>query len=275
MSLVRADGFCVISQNSEGIEAGEAAPLELYRSIDEINRTLVCVGSHDLILDIIADMMAGGEVTETAFLASSHVGSMAGLTALKRGECHIAPIHLLDEETGVYNVSWVKNLFPDGNVSIVKGVGRIQGLIVKKDNPLEIKTIADLERCRYVNRQRGAGTRLFLDYRLRKAGIDPAGIDGYNREAATHMAVAAAVQGGGADAGMGIASAAKALGLGFIPLGEEEYDFAVLPRFLELNSMRNFLNILKSENFHRRLKDLAQDAYTWTQAGEIIALEQG
>jgi putative molybdopterin biosynthesis protein len=274
MSLVRADGFCVIAQNSEGIEAGESAAVELFRSLEEINRTMVCVGSHDLILDVIADMMAALSLKEGAFLASSHVGSMAGLLALRRGECHIAPTHLLDENTGVYNVSWMKNIFPDGNVILVKGVGRIQGLIIQKGNPLHITGIADLKRCRYVNRQRGAGTRLFLDYLLKKAGIESGGINGYSREAATHMAVAAAVKGGGADAGMGIASAAKALDLDFIPLGEEEYDFAVLPHFLELDGMKMFLDILSSKDFHDRLEALAAGAYTWKRAGEIINLRQ-
>ena len=275
MSLVRADGFCVISQNSEGIEAGDTAPVELYRSLDEIDRTIVSVGSHDLILDIIADMMASGS-GETAFLAGSHVGSMAGLMALKRGECHIAPIHLLDEETGVYNISWLKNTFPhDEKVSLIKGVGRIQGIIIPKGNPLGISSVTDLCRCRYINRQKGAGTRLFLDYQLKKAGIDPVSINGYSREAATHMAVAAAVQGGGADAGMGIASAAKALDLDFIPLGEEEYDFAVLPHFLELREMRIFLDILGNAEFHRRLEELAPGAYSWERAGEIVNLGMG
>jgi putative molybdopterin biosynthesis protein len=271
MSLVRADGFCVISQNSEGIEAGETAPVELYRSLDEIDRTLVSVGSHDLILDMISDMMAAGSTEEAAYLASSHVGSMAGLMALSRGECHIAPIHLLDEETGVYNVSWLKNTFQNEKVSLIKGVGRIQGLIIPKGNPLGIDSAADLRHCRYINRQKGAGTRLFLDYQLKKAGLDPGSINGYSREAATHMAVAAAVQGGSADAGMGIASAAKALDLDFIPLGEEEYDFAVLPRFLELKEMGIFLDILKSPVFHRRLEELAAGAYTWERAGEVIS----
>ena len=285
MSLVRADGFCVISQNSEGIEAGETAPIELYRSPEEIDHTIVAVGSHDLILDVIADMMASGLGRESAYLASTHVGSMAGLMALKRGECHIAPIHLLDEETGIYNVSWLKKTFGAGGVSLIKGVGRIQGLIIPKGNPLGIKSVADLARgneskideskihepqVRYINRQRGAGTRLFLDYLLKKAAVDPGSINGYNREAATHMAVAAAVQSGSADAGMGISSAANAMGLGFIPLGEEEYDFAVLPRFLELKEMKTFLDILKSPAFHERLKELS--GYTWTHAGEIIAI---
>ena len=266
MSLVRSDGFCVIEQNSEGIEAGTSAPVELYRSMEEIDRALVCVGSHDLILDVIADMMAGSP-NDAVYLTSSHVGSLAGLMSLKRGECHIAPVHLLDEETGVYNVSWLKNNFPDGDVTLIKGVGRIQGLIIPKGNPLGIKSIACLGRCRYINRQKGAGTRLFLDYQLKKAGIDSLGINGYDREAATHMAVAAAVQGGSADAGMGVASAAKALGLDFIPLGEEEYDFAVLTHFLKLGAMGIFLDILTSHDFHCRLEDLG--GYTWKNAGEI------
>jgi putative molybdopterin biosynthesis protein len=268
MSLVRADGFCVIDQNSEGIEAGDTATIELCRSLDEIEHTLVSTGSHDLILDIIADMMAANG---TAYLASTHVGSMAGLTALKRGECHIAPVHLLDEETGTYNTRLVKNIFPDTDVYLIKGVGRIQGIIIPPDNPLGIKSAADLCRCRYINRQRGAGTRLFLDYTLKKAGIDPGSIDGYNREAATHMAVAAAVQSGSADAGMGIASAAKAMNLGFIPLGEEEYDFATLPDFLELQEVKIFLNILKSDIFHQKLEELG--GYSWSRAGEIVGVK--
>jgi putative molybdopterin biosynthesis protein len=262
MSLVRADGFCVIDQNSEGIEAGESAPVELYRPLHEIERTLVCIGSHDLILDIIADMMSGG-----GFLASTHVGSMAGLMALKRGECHITPIHLLDEASGTYNIPYLRRLFPGSPMTLVKGVGRVQGLIVKKGNPLGIASVADIPGCRYINRQRGAGTRLFLDFKLAQAGVAPERITGYEREAATHMAVAAAVESGGADAGMGIASAAAALGLDFIPLGEEEYDFALPPRFLDLPQFRLFLETLKSPAFHKRLAELG--GYTWEHCGEI------
>ena len=267
MSLVRADGFCVINQNSEGAEAGETVSLELCRSLDDIDRTLVSTGSHDLILDIIADLMPDN----SAQLASTHVGSMAGLNALKRGECHITPIHLLDEESGIYNIPWIKNIFPDTEVSLIKGVGRIQGLIVAKGNPLEIKSVHDLCNCRYINRQRGAGTRLFLDFVLKKENIDPADIDGYAREAATHMALAALIQGGSADAGMGIASAAKVMGLDFIPLGEEEYDFATVPEFLELREMKIFINILKSPQFHQKLQELG--GYTWKHCGEVIHIK--
>ena len=276
MSLVRADGFCVIDQNSEGVEAGESVRLELFRSLGEIDQTLVVVGSHDPVLDIIADMMTNRDAAkETAYLASTHVGSMAGLLALKRGECHIAPVHLLDEETGIYNISWLKKTLAGEKLCLVKGLGRIQGLIIPKDNPLGIAGIGDLCRCRYINRQKGAGTRLFLDYQLKKDGIDPGAIAGYSREASTHMAVAAAVQSGSSDTGMGVASAANAMDLGFIPLGEEEYDFAVLDDFLALKQMDVFLDILKSSSFHEKLKAFSHPlaAYTWDRAGEIIHLD--
>ena len=216
MSLVRADGFCIIPQNSEGLEAGEEAEIELYRDLREIENTLVVIGSHDLILDVMADLMP--ELSQRMYISSTHVGSMGGLMALKRQEAHIAPIHLLDEETGIYNEPYLKRLFREPMV-LIKGVGRIQGLMVKKGNPLGIEKISDLKRCRYVNRQRGAGTRILLDYLLKKEEISPDEISGYGCEAATHMAVAAQVSGEGADAGMGVYSAAKAMGLDFIPVG--------------------------------------------------------
>jgi putative molybdopterin biosynthesis protein len=266
MSLVRADGFCVIPQNSEGIEAGQTAEVELFRPLDELDRSLVSIGSHDLIVDVLADMMSGNGF----FLAGTHVGSMGGLMALKRGECHLAPIHLLDEETGTYNIAYLHRLFPGAPISLIKGVGRVQGIMVQKGNPLGLRTVADLRTCRFINRQRGAGTRLFLDFKLKEAGIDPEDIQGYDREAVTHMAVAAAVQSDSADAGMGIASAAAALSLDFIPLGNEEYDFALPSRFLELPQVKLFLATLASPAFHDRLKELG--GYTWDQCGEVIRL---
>ena len=264
MSLVRADGFCVIEKNSEGIEAGETAKVELFKPLCEIERTLVSIGSHDLILDIIADMMNGSG----DFFASTHVGSMAGLAALKRGECHIAPIHLLDEDSGSYNIPYLKRFFQDMPFCLIKGVGRVQGLLVKKGNPLGLRSITDLLNCRFVNRQRGSGTRLFLDFKLKQAGIAPERITGYDREAVTHMAVAAAVQSGNVDAGMGIASAAAALDIGFIPLGNEEYDFALVPQFLQMPLLEAFIETLKSAAFHRKLEELG--GYTFEHCGEII-----
>ena len=268
MSLVRADGFCVIEQNSEGVEAGETINVELYRDLSEIDSTVVAIGSHDLILDVIADLMP----TEYPgnFLTSTHLGSMGGLMALKRGEAHIAPTHLLNEEDGVYNVAYLKKIF-NQPMALIKGVNRIQGIIVEKGNPLGIKTVNDLVGKRYINRQRGAGTRVLFDYLLKKEDISTDSIKGYDREAATHMAVAAAIQGGSADAGMGILSAAKALNLDFIPVGNEEYDFAIPVKYLELPHVKNFISVLKSDLFKAKLKELG--GYSADKAGEIVYID--
>ena len=268
MSLVRADGFCVIEQNNEGCEAGEKVQVELYRELDEIRHTVVIIGSHDLILDVAADMMP--DRFPGMFVSSTHVGSMGGLMALRRGEAHMAPIHLLDEESGTYNIPYIKRMFQEP-MALIKGVGRVQGIMVKQGNPLSIHGIEDLKRVRFVNRQRGAGTRVLFDYKCKRAGIAPEEINGYDREAATHMAVAALVRSDSADAGMGIRSAALAMKLDFIPVGEEEYDFAVPASYLNIPHIRAFIEIIKSKEFHEKLKELG--GYTWEHAGEVILID--
>lgn len=264
MSLVRADGFCVIDQNCEGIEAGESVTVELYRSMSEIKHTLVSIGSHDLILDLIGDLMSFHD--PGIYMSSTHVGSMGGLMALKRGEAHMVPIHLLDEESGVYNLPYLVRLFQEP-MSIIKGVKRIQGLMIQKGNPLNIKGIEDLTRCRYVNRQRGAGTRVLFDYKLKLLGLEALLITGYEREAATHMAAAALVSSNSADAAMGIFAAANAMGLEFLPIGEEEYDFAVPVKYLDLPEMLSFIRVLKGEELHHRMDQIG--GYQYDLAGEI------
>lgn len=264
MSLVRADGFCVIEQNCEGIEAGEPVRVELYRNLQEIRHTVVSIGSHDMILDLIADLIPLNY--PGVHLSSTHIGSMGGLMALKRGEAHIAPTHLLDEPTGIYNVTYLKRLFQEP-MAVIKGVKRIQGLIVQKGNPLKIKDIADLKNCRYVNRQRGAGTRVLFDYKLKQANIDVSEIPGYDREAATHMAVAALVASGSADAAMGIFAAAKAMQLDFIEIGQEEYDFAIPVKYLELPEIISFIQVLKSKDLHKRLDEIG--GYQYGEAGRV------
>ncbi len=280
MSLVRADGFCIIEQSSEGIEAGEKAEIELYRSRSEIENTVVVIGSHDMMLDVMADMMP--DEYKGMFLSSTHVGSMGGLMALRRGEAHMAPIHLLDEATGQYNVSYIRKMFREP-MALIKGVHRIQGIMVKKGNPLGIKGITDLagfgagegsdkvsSKVRYVNRQRGAGTRVLFDYQLKQAGIAPEQIDGYQREMMTHMAVAAAVASDSADAGMGVFSAAKAMDLDFIEVAPEEYDFAIPQKFLELPHVKAFIEILQSAAFRERLEELG--GYGFDEVGKVLML---
>ncbi len=269
MSLVRADGFCVIDQDSEGVQAGEQVRVVLIRSLAELEQTVVSVGSHDLILDVVADLLP--VLFPGVHLSSTHVGSIGGLMAIKNGEAHIAPIHLLDEETGKYNIPFVKEIISDRPMALIKGMGRTQGIMVKKGNPLKIAGLEDLCRCQFVNRQRGAGTRLLLDYKLKVAGIDPAGIKGYDREAATHMAVAAAVRDGGADAGIGVLSASRAMNLDFIPVCDEEYDFAIPAEYLELPHICAFIEILKNTVFLNKLEKLG--GYTATSCGEVVAID--
>lgn len=258
MSLVRADGFCIIPQESEGFEAGEEADIELLREPEEIDDTLVCTGSHDLLLDIAADIM---DRRYDDRLSSTHVGSLGGLMALKRGEAHISPTHLLNDDDGTYNVKYIKDIFGDEEMVLIKGIRRIQGLMTAKGNPLGIKGVEDLTRVRYVNRQRGAGTRVLLDYKLKTAGIEPGEISGYDSEAATHMAVAAQVKSGAADCGMGVYSAASAMDLEFISVGEEEYDIAVRRETLELPQMKSFIQTLESDEFKAALDKMGGYAF--------------
>ena len=268
MSLVKADGFCIIPQNSEGIEAGEEVDIVLCKSLEEIENTLVSIGSHDMTLDLIGDMMANKYQGKR--FASTHVGSMAGLMALQRCETTIAPTHLLDMETGEYNVSYLKQIFPREEMALIKGLDRVQGIMVKKGNPLGIKGVEDLVRVRYVNRQRGAGTRVLLDYKLKQAGLSPSQIEGYDKEAATHMAVAAAVSSEDIDAGMGIKPAADAMGLDFVEVGVEEYDFAIRKKDLDLPEVKAFIEILRSDEFHKKLDEMG--GYGYHQAGKIIEI---
>ena len=268
MSLVRADGLLIIPQNSEGIEAGEKVRVTLLKDLEEIENTLVSIGSHDLIMDIIANQMA--KANDRHFLSSAHVGSMGGIMALKRGEAHMAPIHLLDGSTGEYNIPFVRRYLANERMALIKGVKRIQGFMVPRGNPKNIKDFHDLKQkgIIFVNRQRGAGTRLLVDYMLEKEGIDPEGIAGYHREMTTHMAVAAAITSNTADVGVGVYSAAKAMGLDFIPIGEEHYDFLIPVEYLELELVRAFIEVITSQDFKEELMEM--EGYGFEGIGEII-----
>ena len=227
MSLVRADGIIRVPAQSEGIAAGHEVTVELLRPVREIENTLVCIGSHDNALDVLGNYLRKKHPEYS--LSSAHVGSMGGLLALKRGEAHLAGTHLLDEETGEYNISYIKKLLPDTRIVLVNLVYRTQGFIVPKGNPKGIKGFDDLRRkdVVFVNRQAGAGTRLLTDLHLKKLRIDPGSVNGYYHEEFTHMAVAAAVLSGAADTGLAVLSAAQALDLDFVPVAQERYDLAI------------------------------------------------
>ena len=268
MSLVNADGVLEIDQSVEGIEAGTTVQVKLLNNEENIKNTLISIGSHDPIIDIASDIMH--RRNKKYFLSSANVGSTGGLMALKTGETHIAPTHLLDMETGEYNLSYLKKYLPDKNICLVKCVNRIQGFMVKKGNPKNINTFADLakEDVKFVNRQRGSGTRLLLDYNLNKTSIDFKKINGYYREEFNHLAVAAAVEAGDADTGLGVYSAAAMMGLDFIPVCNEEYDLAIPEEYMDMEIIKEFIETIKSDEFKLKLDELG--GYDYSDTGRII-----
>lgn len=254
MALVKADGLMVIPRNSEGYETGDEVKVTLTNDMSVIENTIVSIGSHDLIMDLIGSILGRNGRS----LSSAHVGSMGGIMAIKRGEAHIAPIHLLDENTGEYNKTYIEKYLGQERAVLVKGVRREQGFMVAKGNPKNIRTIEDLARedISFVNRQKGSGTRILTDYLLNRHQIEGKNISGYDRDMTTHMAVAAAVESGTADVGVGVYSAAKVMGLDFISIGYEDYDFAVPEKYLNTEMLRAFIEVLNSEEFKSILKDL-------------------
>jgi putative molybdopterin biosynthesis protein len=267
-SLVRADGLLVVPAELEGHHAGEEVSVRLLRGVGEIERTIVATGSHDLVLDLAASTLRERDPRLT--LASSNVGSLGGLTALRDGLCHVAGSHLLDPETGEYTLPYVERLLPGRDVSVVRLVHREQGLIVAPGNPTGMTGIEDVaERgLRYVNRQRGAGTRVLLDHELSKRGISTDAVQGYEREEHTHLAVAAAVAAGRADCGLGVLAAARAFRLDFVPLVQEPYDLVLLRDSIEDDLLAPLWSLLESEDFRRAVTDLG--GYDTAEMGRRI-----
>ncbi|MFN2533638.1 MAG: molybdopterin biosynthesis protein [Pseudonocardiaceae bacterium] len=268
-SLVRADGLLVVPSDVEGHHAGEKVRVELLRGLAEIDRTIVAIGSHDLVLDLIASRLRATNPLIT--LASSNVGSLGGLVALRDGLCHIAGSHLLDPATGQYTLPYLHKLFgPDADIAVVRLVHRDQGLIVPPGNPLDIKGIEDLTRpgLRYVNRQRGAGTRVLLDQKLAEHDINPATVSGYSREEHTHLAVAAAVAAGRADTGLGILAAATAFKLDFVPIAREPYDLVLRASALSEEHLAPLWTLLESRTFQAEVEGLG--GYSCNETGQRI-----
>ncbi|MFI7452368.1 molybdopterin biosynthesis protein [Nonomuraea sp. NPDC049714] len=268
-SLVRADGLLVVPSGVEGHHAGEEVRVELLRGLSEIGRTIVAIGSHDLVLDLAASALRAADPLIT--LASSNVGSLGGLVALRDGLCHLAGSHLLDPATGEYTLPYVDRLLgADADIAVVRLVHRDQGLLVAPGNPLDLAGIKDLTRpdLRYVNRQRGAGTRALLDHELAGLGIDPSEIAGYSREEHTHLAVAAAVAAGRADTGLGILAAARAFGLDFVPVAQEPYDLVMRTGALSEESLAPLWALLERPDFRAEVEALG--GYSCAETGRRI-----
>jgi putative molybdopterin biosynthesis protein len=269
-TITEADGILRIPRNVEGLREGEQVRAELIRASDTIDKTLMIVGSHDNSLDILADELRRSAADIT--LSSSHVGSMGGLMAIKRGVCHLAGSHLLDTADGSYNSSYIRKYLPNEDIRLVHLVMRDQGLIVPRGNPKKIGGIEDLVRddVRFINRQGGAGTRILLDFRLKELGIDPAAIAGYTDEEFTHMAVAVAVLSGTADVGLGIQAAARALDLDFIPVVTEQYDLVIPGRFFNESGIQILLETIRTDRFKQRVEALG--GYHTEATGKLLSV---
>jgi len=271
-SLVRADGLLVVPADLEGHHGGSQVEVELLRGLDEVARTVVVIGSHDLVLDLAASALR--QVDPLLSLASSNVGSLGGLVALRDGLCHLAGSHLLDPTSGEYTLPYVDRVLGgvDGGAGepvVIRLAHREQGLIVAPGNPLGIGGIEDLRGAvRYVNRQRGAGTRVLLDHELARLNLDPAGIDGYRREEHTHLAVAAAVAAGRVDAGLGIRAAARAYGLDLVPVTWEPYDLVSTAPVLASGILDPVLALLDNRSFLDQVEALG--GYSVTETGRRV-----
>lgn len=269
MSLVRADGLLTLPAGSEGVGTGEEVQIELLRPLTDVQSTLVVIGSHDNIIDVLANLLHKGR--KTIRISSAHVGSMGGIMAIRRGEAHLAGSHLLDEETGEYNVSFIKRFLADTPLQLINLCYRQQGLIVAKGNPLKINDFEDVaeQKLSFINRQNGAGTRLLTDKTLKDLGIDPNDINGYEHEEYTHMSVAAAIANGSVNCGMGILAAANALNIDFVPVAEERYDLIIPKQFLDDKKIMALLDLIRSSSEFTELVNRL-GGYSLRDSGNIM-----
>ena len=274
-SLVYSDGFITIGESVELVDENEPVEVELVRGFKPTAR-LVVIGSNDpLLYRLISEL---GLADKAKIIP---VGSMGGWHAVARGEADIAPTHLLDEETGLYNTPYLERLGLRGRAAIVKGYKRLIGLVFPKGNPKNIRGIDDFLRSdvRIVNRNKGSGVRGFLDIELKKLsarlgiGFEDLvkRINGYFYEVRTHTAVAAAVRHGRADVGIAVGWAAELYDLDFKPLGWEEFDFLVSVDKLGRGEVARFVNALRDREFMERVASEFKPYYQVTDAtGSVV-----
>lgn len=267
-SLVEADALIRIPLFKEGVDFGEEVEAELLEDLNRIKNNIIVTGSHDLVLDILRNELQ--EEFSDFNLVSFNVGSIGGLLALKQKRTHLATAHLLEPESGEYNFPYIKKMLPQRELIVVNLTYREQGIMVKRGNPKNIKGIDDLVRkdIKFINRQKGSGTRVLLDYLLKKKGINPLDIQGYSKEEYTHLMVASAVTEGSVDAGLGILSAVKAFHLDFVPVAKERYDIIIPKEYYSSLKIQKLLTIIRSEKFRKKVLSLG--GYDLSQSGKVI-----
>lgn len=272
-TLTRAEGILRIPALSEGITQTQETEAELLVGEEELLNTVVIIGSHDITIDILGDEVR--RTRRNIRVSSGNVGSLGGLLALRKGNCHIAGSHLLDTVTGEYNISYIKRYVKGLSVTVFHLTLREQGLIVAKGNPKGIKGVEDLAGTdiAFVNRQAGSGTRVLFDHQLDQSGINADAVKGYDHEEFTHMAVAVDVLSGAADTGMGIYAAAKALDLDFVPIAREQYDLIIPSHMLDQPNIQVVLNTIKSGHFRERIISLG--GYDPSRSGELFMEVEG
>lgn len=273
-TMTKAQGIFRIPRDLEGVELGETVDVELLTPKPALDRVLTAVGSHDNTLDLLGDALQA-DAAGPYRLASTHTGSMGGLNAVKDGVCHTAGAHLFDPESGDYNFPFIEKYLPDTELVLVNLAVRVQGLMVRKGNPKNIQEICDLTRddVSFINRQRGAGTRILFDHKLAEAGLSHKDIHGYATEEFTHMTVAVNVMTGAADAGMGILAAAKALKLDFVPLAKERYDLIIPADLVDDPKIAAMLRIIRSQGFQERIAALG--GYETNLSGQVMEPGRG
>lgn len=226
------------------------------------------VGSHDIALNLLVDQLKFKK--SDIRIETTNSGSLGGLIALQEDRADIAGIHLLDEETMEYNYPYVKRILPGRSIALVHLAYRMQGLIFAQNNPKHIETIEDL--CRqdvvFINRQKGSGTRVLLDFELRHRGIQPSQINGYTHEANTHLEVAINVARGNADVGLGIEGAARSCEIGFLPLFRERYDLVMTVNKYHSPAVRSLLEIITNEEFKKLVAEIG--GYDISQTGNTV-----
>ena len=266
-TLTRANGMLRIDASFEGERHGREVQIDLLVPRSQVERTILCTGSHDLCLDVLNDFLCRRDPAWP--LASTHVGSLGGIMALRDGMCHLAGSHLLDPADGSYNASYLRRYLPDRDIRMLTLVHREQGFIVPRGNPRGIKTIHDLfqDGLTFINRQAGSGTRVLLDYELSRNGLDTDHIRGYDQDEYTHMAVAVAVLSGKADTGLGIRSAANALGLDFVPLVEERYDLLIPGEYWETEMIQAVREVIATPLFRETVERMG--GYSTRDTGTV------
>ncbi len=267
-SLTRAQGILSIPEGGSGLNAGSVAPVRLLRQ-SRPEQNLLAVGSHDLALELLGIHLRRRRGNLS--LSCANVGSMGGILAIRNNEAHLAGIHLLDPATGRYNVADVEKYLPNVAWRMIHLAMRQQGLLVASGNPRQIQGLDCLTRSdiTFINRQRGSGTRMLLDYQLARLKIDARRINGYEKEVGTHMTVAASIAAGTVDAGMGVQAAAQALGLDFLPVAAEQYD--LLMNFAPHDDrMALIIQVLQSAEFRQEVEALG--GYDLSNAGKLIAV---